>query len=497
MRVGLLLVSMTALSAQPIPVGQGEPSGYRFDGRTNEWQSIDAVDLVALTRGARTGRIWLRQTAEGLLVAGQVLGGAPDFPVSSATLLSKDHVEIWLADAADPQLPPIGWGNQFGMIDDKSENDCPQIVSSRTDRPEKECREWFRAVPGYRQRFQRLFLRQFLLAPQVALEEYASRAYQAVLAGNARNDTTALAVLEPGAKASFRAEPLPNGYSFEALIPWSAYPPLSSLTFNRMRVMVDVLGAHEGRPADQPVASISKQRRFGVPSTFRVAAFQSPRQFHVSRCHYPLQGLDIYREPQPAWFFPRPADPVDFVFILQNTARGYLYEPGGLSPVVRTTHFFERQLGADEAVCGPALAWRRNGTTTFYRDTVDPPGFEVRRSTAGSLLVKSGPHVWFSEFGSGMCGACPRISLGITRLHAGGRLDQLLRVYSTIDQGSLHDADFVVSPDWSRITIYRAAGDDGQQWTAETQCLGADGFRVCDFRRDVTPPRPRIFEPNK
>jgi len=40
-------------------------------------------------------------------------GGPPDFPRNKNLILERDHVAIWLAGAKDPELPPIGWGNQF------------------------------------------------------------------------------------------------------------------------------------------------------------------------------------------------------------------------------------------------------------------------------------------------------------------------------------------------------------------------------------------------
>ena len=55
----------------------------------------------------------MQTVGDGLLVVGEVDGRPPDLPRNKNLILERDHVEIWLAGAKDPELPPIGWGNRF------------------------------------------------------------------------------------------------------------------------------------------------------------------------------------------------------------------------------------------------------------------------------------------------------------------------------------------------------------------------------------------------
>ena len=70
------------------------------------------VTLVPHGADARHGHIWVQNVGNGLLIAGEVDGDPPDFPRNKNLILERDHVEIWLADAKDPELPPVGW-NEF------------------------------------------------------------------------------------------------------------------------------------------------------------------------------------------------------------------------------------------------------------------------------------------------------------------------------------------------------------------------------------------------
>jgi hypothetical protein len=67
------------------------------------------ITLVPHGPDARRGQIWVQNVGDGLLIVGQLDGDPPDFPRNKNLVLERDHVEIWLADAKDPELPPIGW----------------------------------------------------------------------------------------------------------------------------------------------------------------------------------------------------------------------------------------------------------------------------------------------------------------------------------------------------------------------------------------------------
>ncbi|MBL8233945.1 MAG: hypothetical protein JNL98_35950 [Bryobacterales bacterium] len=438
---------------------------------------------------ARNGHIWMRQTADGLLIAGSVSGGTPEFASSPVNMLSRDHVEIWLSAHLYPPLPPIGWGNQFGMIEDKTAEDCQ----------DEKCRDWYRRMARYRPLFERLFVRQYQLAPNVAVESYASPAYQQIRKTYADADTAPLAPLAPKAIPRFRTAPAPDGYTFEALVPWAAFPPLQSLSLDRMRVLVDVFRAHAGRPADQPFSSTATGRRYGFAATYNDARFVSPRKFRLGACAYPLTLRDIYFESLPGWFLPSRGAQVQEAFVIQNTVRGYLYEPGGLSPVIRTTRFFERRVAEGEYVCGPELAWRDGEKFSSYSVLLEPERFDARKQSDGSVIVKAGPVVTYSEFGSGMCGACPRVRVDLVRLVPNRPIEELWKVYEVVDNGRLEDIDVHIAADWRKFTIFRlpGLGENEGNWQAEDYCRVPKGYAVCGTRANVRPPSPRVIDLNQ
>jgi hypothetical protein len=94
-----------------------------------------SFDLVPMRPGGRTGQVTVRGSAAGLVVEGRIAGGKPDFADSTDAMGRKDHVEIWIAAASDPVLPPIGWGSQFGMhlcgskeLDESAAKHCPKFT---------------------------------------------------------------------------------------------------------------------------------------------------------------------------------------------------------------------------------------------------------------------------------------------------------------------------------------------------------------------------------
>ena len=97
------------------------------------------VTLVPHGADARHGHIWVQNVGNGLLIAGEVDGGPPDFPRNKNLILERDHVEIWLADAKDPELPPVGWNEfQEKLTLPNGADSCAEWVKksiARTSRP--------------------------------------------------------------------------------------------------------------------------------------------------------------------------------------------------------------------------------------------------------------------------------------------------------------------------------------------------------------------------
>ena len=112
----LALVFVPVVCAQRAPrVTVTEIHPAALSGSMNEYTPAPPdIILAPQGQGARRGRLWIRNTGNGLLIVGDIEGGPPDFPGDKRSLFVKDHVEVWLAADVDAVLQPIGWGNQFG-----------------------------------------------------------------------------------------------------------------------------------------------------------------------------------------------------------------------------------------------------------------------------------------------------------------------------------------------------------------------------------------------
>src|SRR5260370_12612994 len=185
MLVVLVFASVVCAGQAPrVSVAEIHPKS--IDGSINEYAAaLPDIVLTPQGEGARKGRLWIRNIGKGLLIAGDIEGGPPDFPRDKDSLLAKDHVEIWLTAGVDRVLPPIGWGHQFGentLADgaDSCADDLDGTGISRDSSPEglRKCREWAAKQQKYRRYFQRLFLRQWLLPPDSAVASFAAPAYQ-------------------------------------------------------------------------------------------------------------------------------------------------------------------------------------------------------------------------------------------------------------------------------------------------------------------------------
>lgn len=124
-------------------------------------------------------------------------------------------------------------------------------------------------------------------------------------------------------------------------------------------------------------------------------------------------------------------------------------------------------------------------------------GLATHRLPNGDLLVKVGPLVYYSEFGSGQCGTCSRTELQIYRLTPDNKIHEVLKLGDVVagPGESPQDQDFTVSPDWSQITQYDQEQDDEKgnpgSWSSTTYCLKDSHYEKCGEKSDVMPPNPR------
>lgn len=519
-RLLLLCFLVTLGFGQDIPI-RVEDMATPFDpAALHNWeQQPGSLVLAPQSANARTGKAWIRKSAQGLIVAGSLSGGPPQFPAHERELMAKEHIEIWLAVTQRPTLPPVGWGNQFEDIDlPNGEESCKNLGDNSGNRPTEvdvnDCRVWVRKQKAYRAYFNRLFTRQWQLAPGLVAETFASPAYDTIaqrfLPDKEREFYDLPELLKPtgGLHAVFKSHS--NGYEFEVLIPWKAFPPSASETLQDISVLVEAFRPAEGKKSG-PYATSSPKRRYGDATTFNHLHFDKPRKYELTPCGYDMVGLDIHDSPTPALFFPAESDMISDVFILENYKRGYAYGPSGLSPGTRTTHFFWKQIAKDEYVCGPILRHKKGERAkdlevtehqhTWQALIEGEQGFAVRKLADGYLLIKDGPRETWSKYGSGQCGACPRAEMAMYSLSPALTLERIFEQYDVID--SIEDMDIQLSSDWSRIAVYRLkqvwTGSELKEpeWDDQFYCLKGLTYKECAPREHKPAPEPRSlhFDP--
>src|SRR4029077_13442940 len=109
------------------------------------------------------------------------------FPKNQNWILSKDHIEVWLAAGTDVAMPVIGWGHQFDQNEfPKGQDSCADFGKDDPGPPDtlvarqKKCRDWVATQQRYRPVFKRLFTRQWLLTDYYASGPYATPAYEPI-----------------------------------------------------------------------------------------------------------------------------------------------------------------------------------------------------------------------------------------------------------------------------------------------------------------------------
>jgi hypothetical protein len=199
--IAILLLSSAIVRAQdqrsPIKVPLVLNRGF---GRPITPYTDRPADITLVPHGAdaRHGHIWVQNVGYGLLIVGEVDGDPPDFPRNKNLILERDHVEIWMADARDPELPPMGWGDRVEEAvtlpngADSCADWAKKSVSENKEAMEKKCQRWADLQAHYRPYFKRLFVRQYLVTPDYAVESFAGPAYDEI--------TTHFASDQPGSE---------------------------------------------------------------------------------------------------------------------------------------------------------------------------------------------------------------------------------------------------------------------------------------------------------
>lgn len=408
----LLLFIASHASATPVTAIGPVAANFVLDGAINEWtQQPPTLSLIPKSAGVRPGKIWIAQSPQGLVIAGRVEGAQPFFAKNPVDMPNGDHVEVWLALVDDIPLPPIGGYNKFGTV---GPDDKDSLLSSQ---PSEQV-AWLAKQRQYRRQLLRLFMRQWQLAPDVAVETYAQPAFAALTEG------ADLQTLSP------RGQPLTHfaadaaGYSFEFLIPWKILPPSGRLNLTDLRILVDVFSPGAAGKYG-PFSTTSPTRAYGKVKTLNRIALNPPRHWRLP-CEGPLEDYNVWGQlalsglversmdesklsfkPQrlPAYFLPTAAADIRDIFVVDNELTRFDGIPDW-SPTIWTTSLFSLALGPNVSACGPELAVRRGNTLTRSRLLGIEPETRFKSVPGGWLLAVGPSTVMASATAEGYCGGC-------------------------------------------------------------------------------------------
>jgi hypothetical protein len=507
----LWLCCTLTLAAEQKPVSVPDtPKDFSASAAHNWHSQLPTFTLTAAVPRARTGKVWVRKAPEGLLIAGQVDGAAPEFPSSADALMSKDHVEIWLAQQPYPEFPVMGWGNQFGEIQlPQGRNSCAEEKESNVG-DVNICQEWAKSQNAYRIQLKRLFVRQWQLSPQAAVETFATAAYRAI--GNesraGQRPVNVAEPLKPAGAPALKTQPNPSGgYDFETLVPWNLFPPSSQASLQDLYLLVEVFNAAPPDERSGPYSSTAPGRGYADFASFNHIRLEHPRQFTITPCDYPAVGANFFDQPAKGYFLPTSEGAISKTFILQNHFEGYAYNATGFSPEVALTSFFWKKLEENTFVCGPLARLAASGKSADivekteqgpHQVAISKDSFDVLALPDNSLLLRNGPRVAHYNFGAGQCGACPRAELEIYSIqqpandqHA--KAVNVLSIYQLVGN-ELDDADIQFSKDWNRVEVYRHKSRSPENtWDDESYCRKDISYEKCGTAKKK-PPQPRSLK---
>ncbi len=424
------------------------------------------------------GNIKLNDNEHGIIVSGIVNNIIPNWPTSIEEMSLKDHIEIWLTDVNDMQLPPVGWGHQFGYKEVNKAEDCLTIFpfagpqggydQETVIRYREECKKWYQEQLLYRHSFQKLFLRQWQLAPNMAREIYAFPEFQLL----DKKTKTALAILEPAElpKIKFLAENIANsGYKFQFLIPWNLFPPMQSLQIRDVKIRVDIFHATNGNNKLTSYSTISAIIPPQGPELLNLFSLSVPREYLLTQCKYNLAIIPeaISRSPENGGRYPTfsenaktyylPSDDkyLKNILLVDNPTRGYQTIPDidSKSPVLYAVDLWDKKIGFDIILCGPKLAILKHNKIV-YSDfiSISSDLLEFKDFDNKKIILKKGPNIFYSYYGSGEGGANPRMSLNMFSLDKNnGKINSLLEELRFGEEEKAFNVTF--TPDWRRIDI--------------------------------------------
>ncbi|MDX1394492.1 MAG: hypothetical protein R3195_08875 [Gemmatimonadota bacterium] len=496
-RLAALAGALLCAAAWPIPAGAvqearaderaapGPPipfvDDFIHDGGVGEWRARPIDRILPATGSIPQALLWVGQVDEGIVVAAEIRSGVT--PDAEATL------RIGVRGAGDIALPPIGWGHQFGFVVLEEASDCEDREVGEDD--PTVCQAWLARQRDFRAALPPLFEREWRLR-LTGTDDIREAAAGPAFARLPEAARAALAPLEPGGGPSARSRPIvgtEGGVGIEVLIPWSAFPPVRAPLLEAARIALDWVDPAAEAAWDRAWLAAAGVRPLGAPLDHTI----TPCAYGVARLLIPGGDGRMSRPASDgavAYMIPEGSGDLRSLIVLDNVAAGYQYEPGPdtWSPAAYRPTYGVLDVGRGERICTPVLAFAPAGddappvtrATTSEGDwfalQVEPRELEVRRLDDGDLLVKSGGRVVWSYYGSGQCGACPRVGIDMFHISTeSGTITPALRFMQTAEP-TVRDFEIDVTDDWGTITIYRSEprlGTDDLEvdWSLTRHCL--------------------------
>ncbi len=467
------------------------PKKFIFDGAITEWSSATAPTTLLTATNKPVGAAWVAQYKEGLVVSGYVLGVRAHWSTTSTD--DKDYFAISIGDTDNVQLPPIGWGNQFGDSEYTSEHDClsdkPQPFSeSKTNALNMSaCKMWFEKQAAYRETFKELFGRTWEITPRGAVETDAHDAWNLIVTSTQKVITE----LEPNAAApvvKINEQPFAGAvYSFEVLLPWSLFPPQDRLTVSG--VALDILGAQ----GDKEFESLVE------PGTY--LALPKPLEFHLGACnasfddaYYTNHGTEAYAANNtngvPYFFMSDTPGVIDQLLFIDNPRSTHAYGGDDVSPIINTADFFSTTTPNGGNLCGPKLTYAKDAVR-ISSDFIVNNFSSVRtlQLDAKSVLAIEEPWTFNNFFTNGACGACTQMTANVYRFdlekHSAKQIFNFWEEANTIV-----DMDVLISHDAHKITTFTTEdAKQPQKWDVKEFCLNrpATTYTMCHIPGGAVP----------
>lgn len=457
----IILLCMST-STNALEIMETLPKNAIIDGELTEWIMPPTLLMNYANQVAGKNKIqddndfsaniWIAFSAKGLVVAGDVSDDLVLFPQDDSSLLSSDHVEIWLS-FPEAEMPPLGYVNQLERVDVKDKEWC----NSQQEDRRNACFEWVVAQQTRRRILKRLFTNQYAASSLGVKELYLSEAHSGT---KYEFPFTSERCCKSAKTAFVKTE---RGYRFELFIPDKLLPAVSTNPLASFRLLVDINDNDESYKGMESFVSSSDKRQFGKPDTFNEIALKQPIPYASTSPVF----ASILKGAMNLFYFP--SDDISEIYGLQNIAVGYQYFPEQESPEVVPLKI---KLSESLASCGDAKLYSVPFKVEEFGGAV-----EQLVSLKGNQLIQTHElqgGCKYSDFadreiivkdykpcvraallckgirsitGSGECGACPTIYFEVVSLHQTGEIEHLFT--DAIGSSSGYDIEIIRPADGS------------------------------------------------